>query len=127
MKEINMYVKSSCKYLREDRLGVWVSVLEYKGNKKTLKGKSKDTTDKRMLWTGIIEGLKQLREPCLINIYTIGVLGLKSNVNKDLRDIFFNEIETNKHEFKSIVTNEYDYKLSKIMTEYYKTLLNNVN
>lgn len=122
MKEINMYVKSSCKYLREDRLGAWVTMLDYQGNTKIFKGNSKDTTDKRMLWAGIIEGLKQLREPCFINIYTIGVFGLKSNVNKDLREIFFNEIEINKHEFKSIVTNEYDYKLSKIMTEYYKTL-----
>jgi hypothetical protein len=65
-----------------------------------------------------------LKEPCLIYIYTIGVLGLKNNVNKDLIEIFFYEIETNKHEFKLIVTDEYDYKLSKILTEYYKTLLN---
>jgi ribonuclease HI len=117
-----MYVKSSCKYLREDRLGAWVTILEYRGNKKILKGNGKDTTDKRMLWTGIIEGLKQLKEPCLINIYTIGALGLKSSTNKDLREIFLKEIEINKHEFKSIITNEYDYKLSKIVSEYYRSL-----
>lgn len=127
MKEINMYVKSSCKYLREDRLGVWVTVLEYKGRTKTFRGSDFNTTDRRMLWMGLIEGIKNLKEPCKINIYTAGSIGMKGNTNKDLREKFLNEIYINKHEFKMFVTKDNDYKMIKLAKDYYKELCNSFN
>lgn len=117
-----MYVKSSCKYLREDRLGAWVNVLSFKGNTKILKGYAFDTTDRRMLWIALIEGVKQLKEPCKINIYTVSAVGMKGSTNKDLREEFLKEVKQNKHEFEFILTSSYNYKLSRILKKYYQEI-----
>lgn len=122
MKEINMCVKGSCKYMREDRLGVWVILLEYKGNVKTFRGNGFNTSATRMLWTGLIEGIKKLKEPCKINIYTSGTVGMKGKTTEDLRKEFFNEVATGEHECEMFVTKDKDCKMTKMVKDYYREL-----
>lgn len=50
--------------------GGWGAVLMYKGNKKELSGGKKDTTNNIMEITAVIEGLKQLKYECEVEIYS---------------------------------------------------------
>jgi len=50
--------------------GGWGTILEYKGNTKEFSGSNPDTTNNRMELTGVIEGLKRLKEPCSVEVVT---------------------------------------------------------
>lgn len=84
MKEINMYIRGICrntgKY-QETKEGKFVVVLEYKNKCKVFKGAELHTTSNRMLLQALIEGIKALKEPCKINVFTPAYLGF-SKTNK---------------------------------------------
>jgi ribonuclease HI len=50
--------------------GGWCSILRYKNHEKTLKGAEKHTTNNRMELKAVIEGLKALKEPCEVDLYS---------------------------------------------------------
>ncbi len=50
--------------------GGWGAVLMYKGNKKEISGGKKDTTNNVMEITAVIQGLKLLKYPCEVEIYS---------------------------------------------------------
>lgn len=50
--------------------GGWGAILRYKGTEKELSGGEHDTTNNRMEMTAVIEGLKTLKRPCHIKLYT---------------------------------------------------------
>ena len=50
--------------------GGWGSILMYKGNRKEISGGKKDTTNNIMELTAVIEGLKMLKYPCEVEIYS---------------------------------------------------------
>jgi len=50
--------------------GGWGVVLHYGDRRKTLNGYATQTTNNRMELTAVIEGLRQLRRPCDIELYT---------------------------------------------------------
>ena len=50
--------------------GGWGAVLMYKENKKEISGGKKDTTNNVMEITAVIEGLKLLKYPCEVEIYS---------------------------------------------------------
>jgi len=50
--------------------GGWCSILRYKNYEKTLKGAEKHTTNNRMELKAVIEGLKALKEPCEVDLYS---------------------------------------------------------
>lgn len=68
MKTVNIYTDGACS--GNPVPGGWGVVLEYKGRKKELCGKSASTTNNRMELTGVIEALRALNEPCSVNLYT---------------------------------------------------------
>lgn len=61
--------------------GGWCAILLYNGKKKVISGGTANTTNNRMELTAIIEGLKALKQPCDVELFTdsnYAVEGLKS-------------------------------------------------
>ncbi len=66
MKEIKIYSDGSS--LGNPGPGGWGTLLEYNGHRKELSGGELNTTNNKMELKGAIEGLKALKEPCLVEI-----------------------------------------------------------
>jgi ribonuclease HI len=102
MKQVQLITDGSC--LGNPGPGGWACILRFNGHVKELSGAAPQTTNNRMELMAAIEGLKQLREPCVIEVVTDSeyvkngitkwILGWKRNgwitsqkkpvVNKDL-------------------------------------------
>jgi ribonuclease HI len=50
--------------------GGWGTILEFNGHEKELSGGNPNTTNNQMELQGVIEGLKALKEPCVVQIYS---------------------------------------------------------
>ena len=50
--------------------GGWGAILMYKDNKKEISGGKKNTTNNEMELTAVIEGLKLLKYPCEVELYS---------------------------------------------------------
>ena len=68
MKKIDMYTDGSC--IGNPGPGGYGIVLIYKDVVKEFSGYVPETTNNRMEITAVIEGLKKVKEPCEITIYT---------------------------------------------------------
>lgn len=68
MKKVEIYTDGACS--GNPGKGGWAAVLVYKGKEKEISGGSGDTTNNRMELTAVIEALKQLREPCSVELTT---------------------------------------------------------
>lgn len=68
MKHIDMYTDGACS--GNPGPGGWGVVLIYKDLIKEFSGYDAETTNNKMEITAVIEGLKKIKEPCNITIYT---------------------------------------------------------
>ena len=68
MKEIELYTDGSCS--GNPGPGGWGCVLRYSGAERELSGGAPETTNNRMELTAAIEGLRALREPCAVTLYS---------------------------------------------------------
>ena len=68
MEKVIIYTDGACS--GNPGPGGWGSILMYKENKKEISGGSKDTTNNIMELTAIIEGLKMLKFPCEVEVYS---------------------------------------------------------
>jgi ribonuclease HI len=68
MKEIFLYTDGSC--LKNPGCGGYCAILRYKENEKVISGHEENTTNNRMELKAVIEGLKALKEPCIIHLYS---------------------------------------------------------
>ena len=68
MKEVTLYTDGACK--GNPGIGGWGAWLTFGQHEKRLCGGELDTTNNRMELLGAIEGLKALREPCKVDLYT---------------------------------------------------------
>ncbi|MGE4353245.1 MAG: ribonuclease HI [Oscillospiraceae bacterium] len=68
MKTITLYTDGACS--GNPGPGGWGAILIYKGQKKEMSGGDIMTTNNRMELTAVIEGLKALREPCRVELYS---------------------------------------------------------
>ena len=66
MKEITIYTDGACS--GNPGPGGWGAVLIFQGNQKEISGGAKDTTNNIMEMTAVIEALKLLKEPCIVNL-----------------------------------------------------------
>ena len=118
MKEIDMYVRGICNCMSEDREGKFVVLLEYGRHQKIIKGKEYNTISaNRMLIKAMIEGVKLLHEPCLINIYTPTKVGFnsKKSPNRFMIDTFKNLCVEGGHEFIEVVSRNRQNELIMIL------------
>ncbi len=68
MKKVILYTDGACS--GNPGTGGWGAVLMFKGFEKRISGAELSTTNNRMELTAVIEGLKCLKEPCEVEIYS---------------------------------------------------------
>lgn len=68
MKKVTLYTDGACS--GNPGVGGWGAVLIYNGVEKRISGAEELTTNNRMEVTAVIEGLKCLKEPCLVDVYS---------------------------------------------------------
>lgn len=68
MKTVILYTDGACS--GNPGPGGWGSILSFNGVEKVLSGGEKHTTNNRMEMTAVIEGLKALKEPCHVELYS---------------------------------------------------------
>ena len=68
VKKIQLITDGAC--LGNPGPGGWASILRYNDHTRELTGSAEHTTNNRMELTGVIEGLKALREHCQVEIVT---------------------------------------------------------
>ncbi|GHU54885.1 ribonuclease HI [Clostridia bacterium] len=89
MKKVEIYTDGACS--GNPGKGGWGVVLKYNEYEKLLSGYEAETTNNRMEITACIEGLKALKEPCEVTIfsdsqYVVNTInkGWKKNKNQDI-------------------------------------------
>lgn len=68
MEKVVIYTDGACS--GNPGPGGWGAVLMYQENKKEISGGKKDTTNNVMELTAVIEGLKLLKYPCEVELYS---------------------------------------------------------
>lgn len=68
MKKVTLYTDGACS--GNPGVGGWGAVLIYCGVEKRISGAEPDTTNNRMELTAVIEGLKCLKEPCEVEVFS---------------------------------------------------------
>ena len=68
MKRVELYCDGACS--NNPGPGGWGAILIYKGHEKVISGFSEETTNNQMELTAAIMGLKKLKEPCEVDLYT---------------------------------------------------------
>ena len=68
MKTVTLYTDGACS--GNPGPGGWGAILEYMGVEKEFSGGEAQTTNNRMELTAVIEGLKKLKEPCIVELYS---------------------------------------------------------
>lgn len=68
MEKVIIYTDGACS--GNPGPGGWAAILMYKGNQKEISGGCKDTTNNIMELTAVVEGLKLLKYPCEVELYS---------------------------------------------------------
>ena len=68
MKTVKLYTNGACS--GNPGPGGWGAILEFNGVQKELSGGAEKTTNNRMELTAVIEGLRALKEPCRVELYS---------------------------------------------------------
>lgn len=68
MEEVTIYTDGACS--GNPGPGGWGAILMYKENKKEISGGKENTTNNVMELTAVIEGLKLLKFPCKVKLYS---------------------------------------------------------
>lgn len=68
MKQVTLYTDGACS--GNPGPGGWGAVLLYGEHRKELSGGERETTNNRMELTAVIEGLRALKQPCIVDIYS---------------------------------------------------------
>ena len=68
MKTVTLYTDGACS--GNPGPGGWGAILEYQGHELELSGGEQSTTNNRMELTAVIQGLKRLKEPCVVELYS---------------------------------------------------------
>ena len=84
MKKVVLYTDGACSY--NPGPGGWGCVLEYKGKTKELSGYNPNTTNNQMELTAIIEGLKAIKESCVVEIYSDSAYVVNAFLNDWITD-----------------------------------------
>lgn len=79
MKKVILYTDGACS--GNPGVGGWGAVLIYNGFKRSFSGVCAETTNNRMEITAVIEGLKALKEPCEVEIYSDSAYTVNAFIN----------------------------------------------
>lgn len=71
MFSVSLFTDGSCsRNGSETAVGGWCAILQYNGSQKVCRGYESHTTNNRMELRAVIEGIKALRKPCEVTVYT---------------------------------------------------------
>lgn len=84
MKKVTLYTDGACS--GNPGVGGWGAVLMFKGHEKQISAAVENTTNNRMELTAVIEGVKCLKEPCDIDIYSDSAYTVNAFLNGWLED-----------------------------------------
>jgi ribonuclease HI len=145
MKTVDIYTDGACS--GNPGVGGYCAILLYNGAERVVSGSSKQTTNNKMEILAVIMGLKALKEPCIVNLYSDSAYVVEAfnqgwinnwqNNNwktADKKDVKNKELwielcsEYSKHKVNFIKVkghsdNEYNNKCDKIAVSEYKKLL----
>jgi len=79
MKKVTLYTDGACSV--NPGVGGWGAVLMFNGYEKRISGAEESTTNNRMELTAVIEGLKCLKEPCIVEVYSDSAYVVNAFVN----------------------------------------------
>ena len=68
MKKVTLYTDGACS--GNPGIGGWGNILEYNGIEKEFSGFEELTTNNRMELLAVINGLKSLKEPCEVDVFS---------------------------------------------------------
>jgi len=68
VKTVTLYTDGACS--GNPGPGGWGAILMYQGAERELSGGEDNTTNNRMELTAVIQGLKALKEPCIVELYS---------------------------------------------------------
>ena len=68
LKKVELYTDGACS--GNPGPGGWGLILKYKGHEREMSGGEAETTNNRMEITAVIEGLRALKEPCSVDVYS---------------------------------------------------------
>lgn len=68
MKKVEIYTDGACK--GNPGHGGWATILVYEGHERVISGGERVTTNNRMELIAAIEGLRALKEPCEVMLYS---------------------------------------------------------
>lgn len=68
LREVEIFTDGACS--GNPGPGGWGAILRYMGHEKELSGGETETTNNRMEMTALIRALEQLREPCVVQLYS---------------------------------------------------------
>ncbi len=68
MKTVKLYADGACS--GNPGPGGWGCILQFGDVKKEMSGGEASTTNNRMELTGVIQGLRALKEPCIVELYS---------------------------------------------------------
>jgi len=80
MEEVIIYTDGACS--GNPGPGGWGSILMYKENKKEISGGKENTTNNVMELTAVIEGLKLLKFPCKVKLYSDSAYVINAFIQK---------------------------------------------
>ena len=80
MEEVIIYTDGACS--GNPGPGGWGALLMYKGTKKEISGGKENTTNNVMELTAVIEGLKLLKYPCKVKLYSDSAYVVKRKKKK---------------------------------------------
>ena len=147
IKTVDIYTDGACSGTPGN--GGYCAILMYNGNEKVVCGAEEQTTNNRMELKAVIEGLKALKEPCIVNLYsdsqyvvdafnekwidswkqnnwkTSGKKPVKNvDLWNDLLELINKQRKVNFIKVKGHSDNEYNNRCDKIAVEEYKKLIN---
>lgn len=113
MEKVTIYTDGACS--GNPGPGGWASVLMYKDNKKEISGGEKDTTNNVMELKAVIKGLKLLKYPCEVDLYSDSAYVVNSFIQGWIYNWVKNDWKTsNKEPVKNKELWQELYELTKI-------------
>ena len=84
MKTVILYTDGACS--GNPGPGGWAAILRYGSNTREFSGGERNTTNNRMELSGVLAGLRALKEPCAVELYSDSQYIVNALQNGWLRD-----------------------------------------
>ncbi len=119
--DVKFYVRGITDTSKIERRGKYLLIMNYKGIEKEIYKTMTHATPCKMIINGITDGIKILKMPCNIKLYTHTPIGLESyfkngtGVNKRLVQILFENLYMGNHSLEEFICKDRQGELKEKM------------